>query len=138
MSTADHYRGMDLRTVQLDDIRALLLRHLWKPTLWGDLSGMPIADIFNMFHFSKRTGLLIVRCGADERALGFREGAVVLSRSTCAGEEDPRDVCFALLAQESGSFVFLRGPMYAFREIETCDTQEILLDGLRRADEAAA
>jgi hypothetical protein len=128
---------MDLRTVDIADVRELLLRHVWKPTLWGDLAGMPMADLLNIFHWSRRSGLLVVRTGDEQRVLGFREGEVVMARSTLGNETSARDVCFALLLQEAGSFVFLRGPLYAFRSIEACDVQEILLDGLRRVDEAS-
>ena len=127
---------MDLRTVELVEVRELLLRHVWKPTLWGELSGMPFADILNLFHMSRRTGLLIVHSGSEERVLGFRDGEVVLARSTFPGERDPHDICFALLLEEAGSFVVLRGPLYAFHSTETCDVQEILLDSMRRVDEA--
>ena len=50
-------------------------------------------------------------------------------------EDGVREVCFGLLKEQAGSFVFLRGPIYALPETEGCDVQELLLDGLRRLDE---
>jgi hypothetical protein len=119
---------MDLRTVHIAEARELLLRHLWKPALWGDLAGLSVADLLGIAHFSRRTGLLLVLSGGHQWALGFREGEIVLARSTCGDGEDPREVCFGLLHQAAGSFVFLRGPLYAFRGVEACGVQEILLE----------
>ena len=112
---------MDLRTVQLAEVRQLLLRHLWKPALWGDLSGMSVAELLNVFHLGKRTGLLLVRSPREERALGFREGEAVLGHSTCAAEPDLREICYGLLKEDAGSFVFLRGPGYALPVSEGVD-----------------
>ncbi len=126
---------MDLRTVQLAEVRQLLTRHSFRPVLWGDLTGLAASDLLNIFHLGRRTGLLIVRSPIDERAIGFREGEAVLGRSTCDAEADVREVCFGLLREQAGSFVFLRGPIYALPDIEGCDVQELLLDGLRRLDE---
>ena len=41
------------------------------------------------------------------------EGDVVLARSTRGGERGPREICFALLKEQAGTFAFLRGPLYA-------------------------
>lgn len=128
---------MDLRTIQLAEVRQLLLRHLWKPALWGDLTGMTVAELLNVFHLGRRTGLLLIRSPLDERALGFREGQAVLGHSTCAGEPDIREICYGLLKEQAGSFIFLRGPGYALGDGEGEDVEEILLDGLRRLDEAS-
>jgi hypothetical protein len=126
---------MDLRTVQIAEVRQLLLRHLWKPALWGDLTGMTVAELLNVFHLGRRTGLLLVRSPLQERALGFREGEAVLAHSTSADESDLREICYGLLKEQAGSFVFLRGPGYALPAEEGVDIQEILLDGIRRLDE---
>ena len=97
--------------------------------MWGELAGLSVADILNFAHEGRRTGLLIVRAGSHQWALGFREGELVLARSTSAGTESPRDICLALLRHEEGAFLFLRGPLYAFRSVEAGDVRQILLDG---------
>src|SRR5262249_48341107 len=128
-------QSMDLRTVQIAEVRQLLVRHLWKPALWGDLSGMTVPELLNVFRLGRRTGLLLVRSPQEERALGFREGAAVLGHSTCSMESDLREICYGLLKEQAGSFVFLRGPGYALPAEEGVDIEEILLDGMRRLDE---
>ena len=126
---------MDLRTVRIAEVRQLLVRHLWKPALWGDLTGMSVADLLHVFRLGRRTGLLVIRSPLEERALGFRDGEAVLGHSTCDGEPDVREICHGLLQEQAGGFVFLRGPAYALGDGEGVDLQEILLDGLRRLDE---
>ena len=126
---------MDLRTVQIAEVRQLLLRHLWKPALWGDLTGMTVPELLNVFRLGRRTGLLLVRSPLEERALGFREGEAVMGYSTCASEPDLREICYGLIKEQAGSFVFLRGPGYALPDAEGVDLEELLLDGLRRLDE---
>ena len=127
---------MDLRTVDIPEARELLLRHLWKPALWGDLSELSVADILNVADWSRRTGLLLVRAGHHQWALGFREGEVVLARSTRGADQDPLEVCAELLQHRKGSFLFMRGPLYAFRGGQACDVQEILLHGMLRAGQS--
>ena len=125
---------MDLRTVRHDEIRGLLVRHAWRPILWGELTGFAASDLLSIFHLGRHTGLLIVQSPDGERALGFRAGECVLGRSTC-DERGVRDVCFGVLKDQAGSFVFLRGPLYALPADEGCDVQELLLDCMRRIDE---
>src|SRR4051812_33066368 len=108
----------------------------WKSVLWGDLAGMPIADLLNVLGHGNRTGLLLVR-GDDgsERALGFHNGFATWSASSDPTERSAREMALGLVKMQKGEFTSLRGPV---PDGEGPSAQELLLDGLRRLDEAAA
>src|SRR5258706_8993724 len=108
----------------------------WKDVLWGDLAGMPIADLLNVLSHGNRTGLLLIRGEDDsERAIGFHNGFATWSASSEPSEHTAREMALGLVKQQKGEFTYLRGPVPAG---EGPSAQELLLDGLRRLDEAAA
>lgn len=52
----------------------------------GDLDGLPFADVVILLAQSRRSGLLHVVSGPDQRVLVFSDGALVAASSTHAGE----------------------------------------------------
>lgn len=108
----------------------------WKSVLWGDLAGMPIADLLNVLSHGNRTGLLLIR-GEDtsERALGFHNGFATWSASSDPSEHTVLEMALGLVRQQKGEFTYLRGPV---PDGEGPSAQQVLLEGLRRLDEAAA
>ncbi len=106
----------------------------WTGVLWGKLSGLPVVDLLSVLGHARRPGLLLIR-GEDEseRALGLLDGCVVWSASSEPAEQDARKMAFGLVRLQEGEFTFLKGPVPAG---EGPTAQEILLDGLRRLDEA--
>ena len=131
---------MDLRTIQLASIRDLLdTKGHWKAVLWGDVAGMPVPDLLNILSHGKRTGLLVSQSVEGvERALGIVDGDVTFAASSQPGEgNDPREIAVGLLRLTAGAFTFLRGPAGVLQGVEPAlGIQELLLDGLRRIDEA--
>jgi hypothetical protein len=126
---------MDHRSFHLAAVHELVgAGEGWKSVLWGDLSGMSVPDLFNVLSHGRRTGLLLV-CGDDatERALGFCHGDATWAASSEPAEHTARDLAFGLVRLKGGSFAWMQGPVPAG---EGPTAQELLLDGLRRLDEA--
>jgi hypothetical protein len=126
---------LDYRTLHLAAVHELVgSGHGWKSVLWGDLAGMPPAELLNILSHGNRTGLLLVR-GEDEseRAFGFHAGNATWSASSEPLEQDAHDLAYGLVRLQHGAFAFLKGPVPAG---EGPTVQQLLLDGLRRLDEA--
>jgi len=106
---------LDYRTFRLAAVHELItVGHEWKVVLWGELAGMPAADLLNILSHGNRSGILLVHGEDDsERALGL-----------CSGN---------ITWLQKGAFTFLRG---AVPPGEGPTVQEVLLDGLRRLDES--
>ncbi|HEY4883345.1 MAG TPA: DUF4388 domain-containing protein [Myxococcales bacterium] len=129
---------MDHRTFHLGAVQALLANGKGSaPVLWGELSGLPLPDLLSVLSHGRRTGLLLVR-GRDgsERALGVVKGQVTWAASSALEEHDVREVAFGLVRLHHGEFTFLRVPDGLLPEGAGASTTELLLDGMRRLDEA--
>jgi uncharacterized protein DUF4388 len=126
---------MDHRSFHLAAVHELIGDgSAWKGVLWGDLSGMPIADLLTVLAHNRRSGLLLVRGDDDsERALGILDGIVTWSESSEPAERSARAMAFGLVCLQEGEFALLRGPV---PDGDGPSIQELLLDGLRRLDEA--
>ena len=126
---------MDLRTIQHERVRLLLASFPgFRPVMWGEHS----LDLLNMLNQMGRSGLLIVRGeDASERALAFECGDITWAASTEPSEGDRiEDVVYGLVALQAGAFTFLRGPEGSLAGGERQPTHHLLLDSLRRLDEA--
>jgi hypothetical protein len=129
---------VDHRTFHLGAVQALLANGKGSaPVLWGELSGLPPPDLLSVLSHGRRTGLLLVR-GRDgsERALGVVKGQVTWAASSAMEEHDVREVAFGLVRLHHGEFTFLRVPDGLLPEGAGASTTELLLDGMRRLDEA--
>jgi uncharacterized protein DUF4388 len=129
---------VDHRTFHLGAVQALLANGKGSaPVLWGELSGLPLPDLLSVLSHGRRTGLLLVR-GRDgsERALGVVKGQVTWAASSAMEEHDVREVAFGLVRLHHGEFTFLRVPDGLLPEGAGASTTELLLDGMRRLDEA--
>jgi hypothetical protein len=129
---------VDHRTFHLGAVQALLANGKGSaPVLWGELSGLPLPDLLSVLAHGRRTGLLLIR-GRDgsERALGVVKGQVTWAASSAMEEHDVREVAFGLVRLHHGEFTFLRVPEGLLPEGAGASTTELLLDGMRRLDEA--
>jgi uncharacterized protein DUF4388 len=126
---------MDHRSFHLAAVHELVgTGEGWTSVLSGDLSGLPISDLLHVLSQGHRTGLLLVRGDDDsERALGFSLGEVSWAASSEPAERDALGMAFGLVRLQDGWFTFLRGPVPAG---EGPSGQELVLEGLRRLDEA--
>jgi hypothetical protein len=96
------------------------------------------SELLNFIHQGRRTGVLLARTGAIERALVFVNGNIAWARSTSPPERlaGVGEVFLGFLVACSGSFAFLQGvDRTALPSALSLDTQAMLLDGLRRLDE---
>jgi len=129
---------VDHRTFRLGAVQGLLANGKGStPVLWGELSGLPVPDLLSVLALGRRTGLLLV-LGRDgsERALGVVKGQVTWAASSATEEHDVREVAFGLVRLHHGEFTFLRVPDGVLPEGAGASTTELLLDGMRRLDEA--
>jgi len=129
---------VDHHTFRLGAVQGLLANGKGAtPVLWGELSGLPLPDLLSVLALGRRTGLLLV-LGRDgsERALGVVKGQVTWAASSAREEHDVREVAFGLVRLHHGEFTFLRVPDGVLPEGAGASTTELLLDGMRRLDEA--
>ncbi len=91
-----------------------------------------------MMSQGRKTGLLFIEREDVERLFGFVNGEMVLAISTARAEgDDVRAAVLGLLRQQTGgTFTFLRGPAGRVpRAFPPLNTQEVVLDSLRKLDE---
>lgn len=121
--------------LQLPRVRALLAAHAFRPALWGEHT----LDVLSVLAQTRRSGLLVVR-GSDgtERALALVDGDVTWAASTEPSEAySASETVFGLVRLTDGDFTFLRAPPGVLPDADPVSLQHLLLDGLRRADEAS-
>jgi len=107
--------------------------------LWGELLALHATELFGMMSQGRKTGLLFIERRGVERLFGFVGGELVFGTSTAGAEAN--DALAALLGllreQPGGSFTFLRGPGDKVpRAFPPKNTQQLLLDSLRKLDES--
>lgn len=124
---------MDHRSIQLARVRGLFEVHPeWRPVLWGELSGMPAVDLLNVLAQGRKTGLLLVRSSLGvEHALAIQDGDAYWGEPG-----DPRATTDALVRLKQGEFALVRAPDLQLQG-DAIPVNELLLDSLRRLDEAA-
>lgn len=115
----------------------------WPPpgfrlALSGDLAEIAVPDVVSLLSQGRRSGLLVTTMGGIERGMAFVEGDVLWARSEDAGEgEDPARTLDGLLrSAPGGRFDFFRAPDDFDPPGRRISTVELLLDCLRRLDEA--
>ena len=121
-------------------IRELLQRDV-QAVLWGDLASIHTTEVFDIVAQGRKTGLLFVSRDGIERIFGFHEGDLVFGFSSAVGEaEDAREAVLGLVrVAGAGSFTFLCATANAIpQSMRRQNVQEVVLDALRRVDEAEA
>jgi CheY-like chemotaxis protein len=102
----------------------------------GQLAQLPLADLLQLFHVSRKTGTVEVvhGLGGGRRQVGrvvLRGGDVV---AAAVGSVEGEKALFRLLAWERGSFAFRPEPVTAEPSIHT-PTRALLREGLRQIRE---
>jgi CheY-like chemotaxis protein len=102
----------------------------------GQLAQLPLADLLQLFHVSRKTGTVEVvhGLGPARRQTGrvvLRGGEVV---AAAVGSVDGEKALFRLLAWERGSFVFKPGPAAIEPSIQA-PTRALLREGVRQIRE---
>lgn len=122
------YRAMadaiDRRTKSLDN--------LLKPGVQGSLSTQSFMDIAQSFGNSMKTGLVSLDNAGVQAVVGFNKGKMIYAKSTHAEGELVLD---DIMTWEEGNFSYEHTEPIEEINIEG-DTMGILLDALRRIDEA--
>lgn len=104
----------------------------------GDLAEITVPDVLSLLSQGRRSGLLVATASGIERGMAFVEGDILWARSEDAAEgADPSRTLDGLLANAAGGrFDFFRAPADFDPPGDRISTVELLLDCLRRHDEA--
>ena len=100
----------------------------------GNLAQIPLVDLLQILAVNRKTGRLALEREGDRAEILLDEGKVVDARTRHAEGEK---ALFRLLALREGQFAFVPGPTTAEARIQR-RVEELVLEGLRQADEAAA
>ncbi len=99
----------------------------------GNLAQIPLVDLLQILAVNRKTGRLAVEREAERAEVALEEGRVVdASMGAVAGEK----ALWRLLTRREGQFAFVPGQSGSQRRIER-RLEELLLEGLRQADEVA-
>jgi DNA-binding response OmpR family regulator len=100
----------------------------------GSLSEMPLPDVLQVLARTRKTGALRVSAGGHAGEIQFGSGAIY--NATFKGMRG-QDAVYALLALSDGEFALDPSFVPSSRSIQE-STESLLLEGMRRMDEAAA
>ena len=101
--------------------------------LEGDLGQVPLVDLLQILTANRRTGRVELAQDGAAGSIALHDGRVV---DATAGAVVGEKALFRLLARRGGSFSFRPGPGGGADRI-TRRIEELLLDGMRHADETA-
>jgi len=100
--------------------------------LTGRLETMPIADLVQVLHICRKTGLLRLTRGPGAASLYFDDGEI---RHAEEGDASGEDAFYRLMAWTDAAFAFESGVKSAAASIRQA-TMSLLMEGLRRIDES--
>ncbi|PIE72344.1 MAG: hypothetical protein CSA20_08385 [Deltaproteobacteria bacterium] len=99
----------------------------------GRLGQIAPAELMQVFHMHRKTGVLIFDLPSGEGTISFRNGEIVLAEFDTLSD---RNAVFALLAEKKGTYRFTFGLSSEVMEIpEIGDFMGILMEGVQRIDE---
>jgi len=99
----------------------------------GNLAQIPIADLLQVLAANRRTGRLTVERGGERAEIALAEGRVVdAAMGAAVGEK----ALWRLLTRREGQFAFVPGAPAGPQRIDR-RVEELVLEGLRQADEVA-
>ncbi len=102
-----------------------------EPALRGSLEHVSLSTLLSMFAIDGKSGIVVVRCGAETGRLVLREGRVVAARREGRLNLDGREAVLSILGWCSGDFE------YDSIDVETPDeigltTTQLLVEAARR------
>jgi DNA-binding response OmpR family regulator len=100
----------------------------------GNLAQIPLVDLLQILAVNRKTGRLALEREGEKAEIVLDAGRVVDARTRHAEGEK---ALFRLLALREGQFAFVPGPPPAEARIDR-KVEELVLEGLRQADEVAA
>jgi DNA-binding response OmpR family regulator len=100
----------------------------------GNLAQIPLVDLLQILSVNRKTGRLTVEREGERAVIALRDGRVLdAALGTVAGEK----ALFRLLARREGQFAFVPGQLGEVAERIDRRIEELMLEGLRQADEEA-
>jgi DNA-binding response OmpR family regulator len=99
----------------------------------GNLAQIPLVDLLQILAVNRKTGRLAVEREGEQAEIALEQGRVVDAHMGAAAGEK---ALYRLLSRREGRFAFVPGPPGAEERIER-KVEELVLEGLRQADEAA-
>ena len=101
----------------------------------GNLAQIPLVDLLQILSVNRKTGRLTVEREGERAVIARREGRVL---DAALGGAVGEKALFRLLTRREGQFAFVPGsPSEAVAERIDRRVEELMLEGLRQADEAA-
>ncbi|MBU0945948.1 MAG: DUF4388 domain-containing protein [Proteobacteria bacterium] len=99
----------------------------------GWIPEMPPAELFQIFHMNKKTGVLSLDFPQGMAKVSFREGCVINAHY---GEKNNQEAIFAMLGEKEGRYAFSTGlSPDEMRSAEIGDFMMLLMEGIKRVDE---
>jgi hypothetical protein len=102
----------------------------------GSLTEMPPADLLQAFNITHKTGVLKLEVSRGPAEIFFRDGAIIGAKY---GDDLASEAVFEIIKEKQGTFRFSPGLAQEIRDYpEIGEFMWLLMEGLRRADEALA
>jgi DNA-binding response OmpR family regulator len=100
----------------------------------GNLAQIPLVDLLQILSINRKTGRLTVEREGERAVISLRDGRVLDATLGSAGGEK---ALFRLLTRRDGQFAFVPGQLADVAERIDRRVEELMLEGLRQADEGA-
>jgi len=99
----------------------------------GQLRDMASAELFQIFHMHKKTGVLMLTIASRKAEVSFREGCIINAKY---GRLTNQDAIYAILAEKEGVYSFRTGlSPQQMKAAEIGDFMSLLMEGVKRVDE---
>ncbi len=99
----------------------------------GNLAQIPLVDLLQILSVNRKTGRLAVEREGERAVISLRDGRVL---DAALGSVTGEKALFRLLTRREGQFAFVPGQLGDAAERIDRRVEELMLDGLRQADEA--
>ncbi len=101
----------------------------------GWVREMPPAELFQIFHMNKKTGVLSLELPGGGARVSFREGCVINAQY---GKKSNQSAIFTMLKEKEGRYTFTTGlTPEEMKAAEIGDFMGLLMEGIKRVDEGS-
>jgi len=104
-------------------------------TMSGSIDEIPLPDLLQLLHTSKKGGVLVIRTDDDTGRIYFRKGQIYLSVINDLDDIPPLKALFRLLTWQKGFFDLEPPDETKFPNEIDVSVPELLMEGLRQLDE---
>ncbi len=104
-------------------------------TMSGAIDEIPLPDLLQLLHTSKKSGVLVVRSEDDVGKIYFRKGQIYLSVINDHDDVSPLKALFRLITWQKGFFDLEPPDETKFPNEIDVSVPELLMEGLRQLDE---